>query len=149
MLSPSKVGLKIRTLTMTMLSLSCKRIQTKAGWVLGGIQDWALVGQSPSTVFLQTKPSVQYGTVLGISPTCQATHLIIMLIPFPETVVAVFIGASNFRRVYGVHTGAYYYSSMSLPDIWNSHMVMTNLTMRINKVQFKLICGWMASPLVC
>jgi len=63
--------------------------------------------------------------------------------------VYLFIASSNFRRVYGVHTGAYDYFSVSFPDIWNSHTVTTNLATRINEVRFKLICGWMASPQVC
>ena len=63
--------------------------------------------------------------------------------------VYLFIPASNFMRIYGVHTGAYDYFSVSFPDIWNSHTVTTNVATRINEVRFKLICGWMASPQVC
>jgi V8-like Glu-specific endopeptidase len=61
--------------------------------------------------------------------------------------VYLYIAATNFMRVYGVHTGSHSWFVFDFPDVWNSHTTTANRATRINEARFKQICGWMASGL--
>ena len=63
--------------------------------------------------------------------------------------VYLYLAASNFYRIYGVHTGWHSWQVPNFPDFWNSHTDTANRASRINELRFQLICSLMSLSFVC